>query len=82
MNDKNSHFVLILSAIRFGDYNIDKDKVEEILKKSNVNIENDNVYDATYVMNMARADYMKSSISDDEFASLYDHEKGHLARQI
>lgn len=52
------------------DY-LDKDKAEEILKKYNVNIENDNAYDVTYVMNMARADYMKSSISDEAHLALF-----------
>lgn len=43
----------------------DKDKVDSILKANGIVLDNDVAYDATYVMNMARADYFGSSINDE-----------------
>ena len=52
------------------DY-VDKEKVDEILKKNNVNLENDVAYDPVYVFAMARADYLKSSIADEAHLALF-----------
>ena len=43
----------------------DKDKTEQFLKANGVNLSNNYGHDAAYVVNMARADYMNSSISDE-----------------
>jgi hypothetical protein len=43
----------------------DKDKVESMLKQYGVEITPDKLYDAIYVLHMARADYMGSSITDE-----------------
>ena len=48
-----------------------KDEVDELLKKFNVKLENDNGYDHVYVANMAKSDYMKSSIADEQHLALF-----------
>lgn len=40
-------------------------EVETILKNAQVDIENDMLYDALYVINMAKADFFGSSITTD-----------------
>ena len=52
------------------DY-MDKDKTEEFLKKYNVTVSNAKGYDLPYVISMARADYFKSSISDEANLALF-----------
>ena len=42
-----------------------KENLDTMLKTNNVNIENDVGYDALYVLNMAKADYHGSSITED-----------------
>ena len=42
-----------------------KDNLDALLKANNVSIENDVGYDALYVLNMAKADYHGSSITED-----------------
>lgn len=49
----------------------DKEKVEGVLSKHNVTLENNTGYDHVYVMNMARADFFKSSIADEEHLALF-----------
>ena len=43
----------------------DKDKVEGLLTQYAISVPMENIYDAVYVINMARADYLGSSIADD-----------------
>ena len=52
------------------DY-VEKDKVDEILKKYNIQIENDKGYDRSYIFHMARADYLKSSITDEQHLAMF-----------
>lgn len=42
-----------------------KENLDSMLKTNNINIENDIGYDALYVLNMAKADYYGSSITED-----------------
>lgn len=42
-----------------------KDDVENLLKTHGLKLDKDSGYDATYVANMAKADFYGSSISDD-----------------
>lgn len=42
-----------------------KDNLDSLLKTNNINIENNIGYDALYVLNMAKADYHGSSISEE-----------------
>lgn len=44
----------------------DKERVEAILKQYGIDIHANKIYDAVYLMNMARADYMGSSITDEQ----------------
>lgn len=50
---------------------MDKEKAEEFLKKYNVTIRDSKGYDLPYVISMARADYFKSSISDEAHLALF-----------
>jgi hypothetical protein len=43
----------------------DREKVESMLKQHGVEIPMEQIYDAVYVLHMARADYMGSSIADE-----------------
>lgn len=43
----------------------DREKVESMLKQHGVEIHMEQIYDAMYVLHMARADYMGSSIADE-----------------
>ena len=42
-----------------------KENLESLLKSNTITIENDNGYDAVYVLNMAKADFHGSSIADE-----------------
>ena len=50
---------------------MDKEKVDEFLKKYNVVIQNDNGYDRSFSLHMARSDYFKSSIADEQHLALF-----------
>lgn len=52
------------------DY-MDKDKADEFLKKYNVSLPDAKGYDCVYCLNMARADYFKSSIADEQHLALF-----------
>ena len=49
---------------------VSKDDVEAILTKHNVKLENDCMYDSTYVANMLMSDMYKSSITDEQHLAL------------
>ena len=48
-----------------------KEQVDEMLKKYNVVLENNVGYDYVFVANMCKADYLKSSITDEHHLALY-----------
>lgn len=48
-----------------------KEQVGEMLKKYNINLENNVGYDYVFVANMGKADYLKSSIADEQHLALY-----------
>ena len=48
-----------------------KEQVEELLTKQGVKLENDVLYNSTFACNMARADYWKSSIADEQHLALF-----------
>lgn len=50
---------------------MDKDKVESILTKQGVTLENNVGYDHVYVANMVKADFYKSSIEDEAHIALF-----------
>ena len=50
---------------------MDKDKLEELLKKYEIELENNTGWDAVYVLNMGAADYYASSIVDEKSLILF-----------
>ena len=50
---------------------MDKEKVNEILKKNNIRLENDVAYDSVYVFNSGKTDLLKSSLVDEAHLALY-----------
>ena len=48
-----------------------KEEVDEILKKHNVRLENNQLCDYLYVANVAKADLLGSSIEDEKHLALY-----------
>ena len=52
-------------------YCLEKEEVEELLKKYGIKLEKDAGYDCVYVANMAKADYYKSSIMDEAHLALF-----------
>lgn len=48
-----------------------KQQVDNMLATHNVKIENNRLYDATYVANMCKADYYGSSITSEEHLAKY-----------
>lgn len=50
---------------------ISKEKVEELLTKYGVKLENNSLYDFVYVANMGKADFFKSSIPDEQHLAVY-----------
>ena len=48
-----------------------KEMVEDLLAKYNVTIEDTSNYDFVFVANMGKADYLKSSIPDEQHLALY-----------
>jgi hypothetical protein len=48
-----------------------KDSVDDLLRRYNINLENKIGYDYVYAANMARADYLGSSIMDDQHLALF-----------
>ena len=50
---------------------ISKEKVDELLTRYGIKLENNVLYDYVYVANMGKADYLKSSVADDARLALY-----------
>lgn len=50
---------------------ISKEKVEELLNKYGIKLENNELCDHVYVMNMGNNDFMGSSIIDERHLALY-----------
>ena len=48
-----------------------KEMVDNILKTNNITIDNDKGYDVAYVFNMAKSDYLGSSITDEAHLAKY-----------
>ena len=50
---------------------IPKEQVDNILKANNVNIERNTLYDACYVFHMGKADFLGSSIPNEQYLAKY-----------
>ena len=60
-----------VSKMKHGKSPISKDKVEEILKKYNIQLSNNELYDHVYVFNMGNNDFFGSSIIDERHLAMY-----------
>lgn len=47
---------------------VEKDKVQELLKRHNITLENDEMYDSTYLYSMAMSDYMGTAFNEETTA--------------
>lgn len=54
---------------------IEKEKVEEMLKKYNVTLENDVMYDSTYLYSMIMADFFGKSIPNEQYVAMHIKDK-------
>ena len=48
-----------------------REEVDEVLKKHNVSVENKGGYDYVFAAQMCRADYLGSSVPDEQHLALY-----------
>ena len=48
-----------------------KDQVDDMLKKYNITLNDTDGYDYVFVANMGKADYLKSSIPDEQHLAMY-----------
>lgn len=48
-----------------------KEQVDELLRKTNVTVEDTRNYDYVFAANMCKADYLKSSVPDEPHLALY-----------
>ena len=60
-----------VSKMNHGKSPINKDKVEEVLNKYNIDLKFNELYDHVYVYNMGNNDFMGSSIVDEKHLALY-----------
>lgn len=68
-NQKLCEFAV--SKMKHGKAKLSKERVDSILNKHSVILENDELYDSVYVMNMGNNDFMGSSIIDERHLALY-----------
>ena len=60
-----------VSKMKHGKSPVKKDKVDEILTKHNINLENNDLYDYVYVYNMGNNDFLGSSVIDEKHLAMY-----------
>ena len=60
-----------VSKMNHGKPIIKKERADEILKTYNVTLDNNELYDYVYVINMGNNDFMGSSIIDERHLALY-----------
>lgn len=54
---------------------VEKEKVEEMLKKYNVTLENDVMYDSAYLYSMIMADFFGKSIPNEQYVAMHIKDK-------
>ena len=69
-NRKLCDFAVNLIADQM-DSTMSKTQLEDLLNKHGVRLENNTLYDAVYVANMCKADFLGSSIKDEQHMALY-----------
>lgn len=60
-----------VKRMKHGKQPVQKDRVEEILSKHSISLQNNELYDHVYVFNMGNNDFMGSSIADEKHLALY-----------
>lgn len=60
-----------ISKMKHGKQPVSKEKIDEILNKQSINLENNQLYDYVYVYNMGYNDFLGSSIVDEKHLALY-----------
>lgn len=60
-----------VSKMNHGKQPVLKEKVDEILTKHGIKLDNNELYDYVYVYNMGNNDFMGSSIVDEKHLALY-----------
>ena len=60
-----------ISKMNHGKTKISKDKIDDIMNKYNIKLQNNELYDYVYVYNMGNNDFMGSSIIDEQHLALY-----------
>ena len=60
-----------VSKMNHGKTPITKEQVDEILKRYNISLSNNELYDYIYVYNMGNNDFMGSSIADEKHLAMY-----------
>jgi len=60
-----------VSKMDHGKTPIPKEKVDEVLNKNGIVLNNNELYDYVYVYNMGNNDFLGSSISDEKHLALY-----------
>ena len=60
-----------VSKMDHGKSPISKEKVEEILSKNGIVLDNNELYDHVYVYNMGNNDFLGSSIPDEKHLAMY-----------
>lgn len=68
-NKKLCNFAI--SKMKHGKDPVSKDKIDEIMAKYSIILENNELYDYVFVYNMGNNDYMGSSIVDEKHLALY-----------
>ena len=59
-----------VSKMKHGKTPITKEQVDEMLKKYNIHLDNNELYDYVYVCNMGNNDFMDSSIADEKHLAM------------
>ena len=54
-----------------GKFPIPKEKIDEVLNRHGIKLENNELYDYVYVYNMGNNDFMGSSIIDEKHLAMY-----------
>ena len=60
-----------ISKMEHGKTPITKDKVDEVLNKYNITLNNNELCDYVYVFNMGNNDFLGSSIADEKHLAMY-----------
>lgn len=60
-----------ISKMNHGKTKVSKDKIDDIMNKYNIKLQNNELYDYVYVYNMGNNDFMGSSVIDEQHLALY-----------